>query len=145
MTQNEWVSVEPEIWKPEQAGDSIEGVLIYKRERGGKFNKESYYLENSGKSFMVFGTTVLENRMKLVDVGDFIKIEYKGLEKNKRNEDTKIFQVFKRPKSDIVKEKPEEGITPSSEIKIFDPFAPPFCQDDLQISYQRKNPNFKGF
>ncbi len=117
MTQNEWVFEEPEIWKPEQAGDSIEGVLIYKRDKGGKFNNESYYIENSGKSFIIFGTAVLENRMKLVNVGDIVKIEYKGTEKNKRNEDTKIFQVFKQPKSEIVEAKSEEGIMPSSENK----------------------------
>ena len=113
----EWKSVEPEVWKYEKEGDSIEGVLIDKREKGGKYNNESYYLENRNKSWVVFGTTVLENRMKLVHVGDVVKIVYKGIQKNKRDEDTKIFAVFKQKQADAVEitdEKVGEGEKPSS-------------------------------
>ena len=85
--ENEWVSVEPEIWKPEKEGDSVEGVLILKREKSGKFNKESYYIENKDRSYLVFGTTVLENRMRLVNVGDVVRIVFEGVKKNQRDED----------------------------------------------------------
>ena len=115
MAQNEWVSVEPEIWKPEQPGEAIEGYLVRKRERGGKYNKETFYIKNENQSFVVFGTAVLENRMKMVDVDDYVKIVYKGIEKNKRDEDTKIFEVYKRPKPAVTEENIGEGGAPSSE------------------------------
>ena len=104
----DWVSVQAEVWKPEQAGDFIQGVLLAKEKSTGMYESEAYYIENNGKTLVVFGTTVLESRMKLVQVGDVVKIVYKGIEKNKRNEDMKIFEVFKgRNKSDeaIVEEK----------------------------------------
>ena len=93
--------------------------MIDKREKGGKYNNESYYLENRNKNWVVFGTTVLENRMKLVNVGDVVKIVYKGIQKNKRNEDTKMFAVFKQKQADAVEitdEKVGEGETPSSPV-----------------------------
>ena len=91
----DWVSVQSEIWKPEEAGDFIKGVLTSKEKSSGKYESEAYYIENNGKTLLVFGTTVLESRMRLVQVGDVVKIVYKGIEKNKRDEDMKIFKVFK--------------------------------------------------
>ena len=91
-----WISVQPEVWKPEQEEDSIEGVLVLRSEHSGRYDSEAYYIENKSRTVVVFGTTVLEARMRLMKIGDVVKIVYKGIEKNSRNEDTKIFEVFKR-------------------------------------------------
>ena len=63
MEQDEWVSTEPQIWKEEEKGDTIEGKLVGKREKGGKYGNASYLIENDEGVRVVFGTTVLENRM----------------------------------------------------------------------------------
>ena len=94
--EEKWISTEPQIWKPEAEGDTLQGTLIQKREKGGRYEKESFIVETEDVSYVVFGTTVLEDRMQSVEIGDLVKIIYKGTEKNKRNEDTKIFEVFKK-------------------------------------------------
>ena len=96
MEQDEWVSTEPQIWKEEEKGDTIEGKLVGKREKGGKYGNASYLIENDEGVHVVFGTTVLEDRMRAVKTGDMIRIVFKGTEKNKRSENTKIFEVFKK-------------------------------------------------
>ena len=72
------------------------GKLLQKRPKGGKYQSESYVVENHKALYIVFGTAVLEDRMKNVSIGDIVRIEYKGTKKNKRDEDTKIFEVFRK-------------------------------------------------
>jgi len=96
MEQDEWVSTEPQIWKEEEKGDTIEGKLVGKREKGGKYGNASYLIENDEGVRVVFGTTVLENRMEAVNIGDIVRIVFKGMAKNKRDEDIKLFEVFRK-------------------------------------------------
>ena len=96
MKQDTWVSTQAKIWKENGAGDAIEGKLIDRRENGGKYGNESYTLENDDGVFIVFGTTVLEDRMKSIAIDDLIRIVFKGIEKNKRDENIKIFEVFRK-------------------------------------------------
>lgn len=87
--------IEPGVWKPANAGDKIEGVLI-KAEPSSSYENKVYSLETSdGAQMVVFGTTVLDNRMSYVKTGEKIQIVFKGVEKNKKNQDTKVFDVFK--------------------------------------------------
>lgn len=86
-------TIEPTIWKPSKDGDKIEGVLVRKNPQGGKYNNESYNIDTGNGLFVVFGTTVLEQRMMFCNVGDMVRITYKGTEKNKKKQDTKIFNV----------------------------------------------------
>ena len=62
--------VDPGIWKYEKEGDSIFGVLIHKepREEANKLSAR-YYLENESGKTMVWGSAVLDDRLKLVDIG----------------------------------------------------------------------------
>lgn len=101
--ESEWISTDPRIWKPENDGDALTGKLLQKRERGGKYQSESYVIENHEAMYIVFGTAVLEDRMKNVSVGDIVRIVYKGVEKNKRDEDTKIFEVLRKKEDDAHK------------------------------------------
>ncbi|MBT5832339.1 MAG: hypothetical protein HOH77_19280 [Candidatus Latescibacteria bacterium] len=94
--ENEWISTDPRIWRPEKEGDALMGKLLQKRPKGGKYQSESYVVENHKALYIVFGTAVLEDRMKNVSIGDIVRIEYKGTKKNKRDEDTKIFEVFRK-------------------------------------------------
>lgn len=89
-----WVEVNPGIWKPERAEDAIEGVLIAK-ETKGSFDSMAYTLELKPGDFMiVWGCAVLDERMKCVNVGQRVRIVYKGKELNKRDQEVKIFKVL---------------------------------------------------
>ena len=96
-TEQEWKSTDPKPWKPEAEGDTIQGKLVRKREKGGKFDSEAYTIENDDGLHVVFGTTVLEDRMKLLQPGDLVKIVFKGTKESDKGNDTKLFAVdFKR-------------------------------------------------
>jgi hypothetical protein len=89
----DWESVEPGIWKPNKVGDFIQGVLISKESKGS-FDSEAYSIETETEGFkLVWGSTVLADRMKFINIGDIVRIEFKGVEKNKLGQDVKIFKV----------------------------------------------------
>ena len=94
--QDEFEVVMPQVWKPTEEEESIQGTLVDKGERGGKYNSTRYTLETEEGYVLVFGTTVLDNRMKLVNVGDYIRIKFLGTETNKKGNDTKLFEIGKR-------------------------------------------------
>ena len=97
----EWETVEPNVWKPEKDGDSIEGVLVNKKDKVGVNLSSVYYVETkTDGTHMIWGSTVLDDRMTIVNVGDVIKITYKGTTPNKRGQDTKIFQVDRAKNTD---------------------------------------------
>jgi hypothetical protein len=94
----DFVKIEPNVWKPEKSGDEITGVLIGK-EDSKKYENKVYHLETKVGSLVeqkvVFGTTVLDDRMGYIKVGDTVKIVFKGTVKNSKQQDTKVFEVFK--------------------------------------------------
>ena len=104
--KEDWLQVEPVIWKPTEAGDSIDGVLLLKRAKGGRYNKPSYVIASKEKRFLVFGTAVLENRMQLVEIEDHVRIVYKGVKKTQDDREVKLFDVLKRKvySDDVVEE-----------------------------------------
>lgn len=89
-------TIEPNVWKPEEKEESIEGVVLNKEVNIGVNNSNLYHLESESTIRSVWGSAVLDSRMQFIKVGDFIRITYKGLEKNKRGQETKIFQVQRR-------------------------------------------------
>jgi hypothetical protein len=89
----EWKNVEPNVWKPQDAEDKIEGVLVSVVPKGSEDFSNRYFLENKDGTWLVWGTTVLDDRMGTVKVGSIVRITYKGTELNKRKQATKIFKV----------------------------------------------------
>ena len=91
---DEWKSIEPGVWRPEKDGDQIIGILVNKEpkdEVNGMSAK--YYIENEKGIFFVWGSTVLDDRMQYVKVGQKTRITYKGKTKNKRGQDVNLFRV----------------------------------------------------
>ena len=90
----EWTTVEPLTWKPEAEGDSITGVLIAREVKTEDLSAR-YSLENEQGLWLVWGSAVLDDRMKYVSIGDKIRITFKGevANKNPRFNPTKIFKV----------------------------------------------------
>ena len=86
--------INPEDWKYENDGDSIEGVLVQKQENIGPNNSMLYSIETSEGPKNVWGATILDQRMALVKVGEKVKVTYKGLAEAKFGKKAaKIFKV----------------------------------------------------
>ena len=90
----EWKTIEPSVWKPMKEGDFIEGVLISKESKGS-FDSSAYSLETKEGQMLVWGSAVLDERMKFCNPGDLLRIEFKGTQPNKKGQSVKIFSVSK--------------------------------------------------
>lgn len=87
--------IEPTIWKPENANDFIEGILVRTQEDVGENKSMLYGLETPEGVRSIWGSAVLDERMAFVKVGDKVKITFKGLAKEKKSgrNPAKIFKV----------------------------------------------------
>lgn len=87
--------VNPDVWTYEKDGDAIEGVLIRVENDVGANKSMLYSLEVSPGNFKsIWGSTILDQRMCLVKVGQKIRITYKGLSEKKAGKNpAKIFKV----------------------------------------------------
>ena len=103
----EYEEINPQVWKPENAGDQIEGRLKTKSTNVGVNNSNTYHIETKTGIMMVWGSTILDMRLEFAEVGEFVKITYKGKEKNSKNQDVNIFKVEKEKKVEIAPEKPD--------------------------------------
>ena len=88
-----WEEISPGTWKPEKDGDSITGVLLSKRKKVGINESNAYDIKTDEGDFMIWGSTVLDNNMNFVQVGEKVRITYKGKRKNKKNQDVNIYKV----------------------------------------------------
>lgn len=83
-----------QIWKPEKQGDEIAGTYIKLQKNAGKYKSDAYHLKTEeGKRFLVFGSTILDDKMIEVETGSKIKIVFEGIGEGKDN-DFKKFKVF---------------------------------------------------
>lgn len=86
--------INPEIWKPERDGDFIEGVLVNKEPEVGENKSWMYHIETPNGVQSVWGSAVLDSRMKFVKVGQKVFITFKGLGEIKPGRNPpKIFKV----------------------------------------------------
>lgn len=87
--------IDPQIWEYDFEGDFIEGILVRVQPDVGVNKSMLYSIETSEGVKNVWGATILDSRMALVNVGDKIKITYKGLanESKKGKNPAKIFKV----------------------------------------------------
>ena len=89
-----WKLVEPNVWKPKEAGDSITGQLVNKTAKDENTGLSAkYQLENDRGLFIVWGSTVLDDRMQHVAIGSKVRITFNGKTKNKRQQTVNLFQV----------------------------------------------------
>ena len=91
---DEWKTIEPGVWKPEQEGEQITGVLVSKTPKDEKTGLSArYYLETEAGMFFVWGTAVLDDRMQYAKIGDKVRITFEGKTTNKRNQTVNLFKV----------------------------------------------------
>lgn len=91
---DEWKTIQPTVWKPLDVGDNIIGMLVNKEPKDENSGiSAKYYIENEKGTFFAWGSTVLDDRMQYVKVGQKIRITYEGKTKNKRGQDVNLFKV----------------------------------------------------
>ena len=86
--------INPEIWMYENDGEFIEGILVLKQVDVGDNKSMMYSIETPEGVKNVWGSAILDSRMKLVKEGSKVKITYKGLGEAKGGHNPpKIFKV----------------------------------------------------
>ena len=86
--------INPELWVYNNEDDFIEGILVNKEDNVGENKSWMYNIETSEGVKNVWGSAILDSRMKFVNVGAKVKITYKGLGEGKAGRNPpKIFKV----------------------------------------------------
>ncbi len=89
-----WKAIEPGTWKPKNKGDEVEGVLASKDPKDESVGISArYHLESEDGIKLVWGSTVLDDRMQFVKVGQKVRITYDGQTTNKRNQKVNLYKV----------------------------------------------------
>lgn len=86
-------AIEPNVWKPAAKDEKIRGKLINKQTGVGVNKSNTYHLETKDGQKMVWGSTILDDRMAYVNIGEEVVITFKGQETNKRNQPINIYKV----------------------------------------------------
>ena len=98
--EEETSSYDEVLWKPENEGDNIIGQYIDLKEQVGQYNSNIYILrdtEDERRSIFGGGNArgVLDDKMKNIPQGTYIKITYNGKKKAKTGNYYKDFSVQK--------------------------------------------------
>jgi|TARA_Y100000310_G_scaffold273706_1_gene289363 hypothetical protein len=97
VADEHWEVIEPKMWKPQQNGDSITGVLVYK-EPADKSRELSarYKVENRDGIFLVWGCATLDDRLNHVNIGDAVRITFKEKRDIGKGKTLNIYKVEKQ-------------------------------------------------
>jgi hypothetical protein len=87
--------INPNNWNYENDGDNITGVLVKVEDNVGVNKSMLYTIETEAGHFVtVWGSAILDQRMKLVNVGEKLRVTYKGLTEKKPGKNAaKVFKV----------------------------------------------------
>ena len=84
--------VSGQVWQYAEEGDNIEGEVV--RKEAGAYGENLVLKVPSGEEFVIFTTTVLNNKFVKVSAGDYVKITYLGEKKSsKSGREYKDFKV----------------------------------------------------
>ena len=104
---NDWQEVKrdvdeiekPTYWEPEAIGETLEGTYIDLEEDVGQFKSKLYTIKTSQGEMKVWGSKVLDELMKKVDMGLEVRITYNGKQPSKTGKNPwKDFKVEYREK-----------------------------------------------
>jgi len=78
---SEYKISEGSFWKPTKEGEVVEGLYINKETEVGENKSNIYYIErlSDHEIIQIWGTTILDQRMIPVRIGQQVRITYKGL------------------------------------------------------------------
>lgn len=101
MSTNDWQEAgsNTESWKPENEGDSIQGLLVAVKDNVGINNSKVYMIEQEGaeEATSVWGSTVLDTKFQEITIGSEVRIEYLGEQKGKGPKPYKNYKVLYKP------------------------------------------------
>jgi len=89
------------LWEAQQGADDISGELLEIQEDVGEYHSRVYVLETKDEIRTVYGSTVLDDKMRFAKVGDFVKIVFLGLKKGEKK-DYKNYDVYMARKKQVV-------------------------------------------
>jgi len=98
MTQD-WKENTGNSWKPEKKDEEVVGILVDIEANVGQNGSMMYTVEQTSnhETVNIWGSTVLDSRMKGIKVGEEIRIIFKGLgDKQPGKNPPKLWQVFHR-------------------------------------------------
>jgi hypothetical protein len=89
----------PITWEPEIIGETLQGTYIDLEENMGQYKSNLYTIKTSEGEVKVWGSKVLDELMKKVDLGLEIRITYNGKQPSKTGKNPwKDFKVeYKQP------------------------------------------------
>jgi len=96
----EWQEATGAIWKPEKKGDELVGLLVAIEKNVGQNNSTLYTIQrkDTGENVGVWGSAVLDSRMKGIAIGEEVRLVYEGLgDKKPGKNPPKLWRVFHRP------------------------------------------------
>ncbi len=99
---SEWKKVEEteaETWMPENEGDEVMGLLVEVVPNVGVNKSIIYKVETPDHNVLgVWGSTVLDAKMRNVAIGEEVRIVYLGMEKSDRRQGAKYknYDVYHR-------------------------------------------------
>jgi hypothetical protein len=92
MADKKWKEVESNVWKPENEGDLIEGVLIQKQPRTDDLSPR-YTLDTKDGQFMVWGSAIIADKVEPMNVGCELRITFTGTKDLGKGKKLKQFKV----------------------------------------------------
>lgn len=95
---NDWEKVTTPVWKFEKGGDFIEGVLIDKIMVEKDEGSNRYFVENKQGIKLIWGSAIIDDRMRFVDVGTEIKITFIEKKDIGAGKTLNIFEIERRKK-----------------------------------------------
>ena len=86
------------FWSPKEP-ETIEGLLLERKEGVGNFNSIGYVLAEPGSEerIMVTANAMLDDMLKKVPIGYMVRIDFLGYKLAKSGNQFKNFRVFKKP------------------------------------------------
>ena len=90
---SKWVQIKINTWNPE-IGEKIEGKLIRIRQNN---NQIIYTIEtDKHEKIKIWGKTYLDELMEEIEINDYIRITYNGIQKTKNNRQMKKYKIERR-------------------------------------------------
>lgn len=99
-----WKTIEPDIWKPEEEEMSVEGTLVSKEPKTDDLSARYTIETENGAHFLVWGSTLLDDRLRLVSIGEFVRITYKDEKDMDKGRKLKLYKVEVRSDAPTVDE-----------------------------------------
>jgi hypothetical protein len=107
IIMSEWTEVKrdedeiekPSYWEPEAVGESLQGTYIDFEENVGQFKSKLYTIKTGQGEMNIWGSKVLDELMKKVDLGMEVRITFNGKQPSKTGKNPwKDFKVEYRTK-----------------------------------------------